>query len=282
MILVVGDVMTDVIVRPSGPLARGTDCAARIDARPGGSGANVACWVGALGGAAAFAGRVGREDASAQEAALRAQGVTPHLALDDTAPTGRIVAIIEADGERSFYTDRGANLNLCDADLPGSLLDPATWLHVSGHALFAARPRAAALALMRHAYGRGIPVSVDAGSLAFLMQTGRDAFLAWTSGATVCFANTPEAAALAAGPEDFPCRVVTRGAEGAEAWHRAGHATAPALAADLPETTGGGDAAVAGFLLAFTAGEPLPDCLAAAMTAGRRAVCGLGARPSIG
>lgn len=35
-VLVVGDVMTDVIVRPEGPLVRGSDRRAKIQRRPGG------------------------------------------------------------------------------------------------------------------------------------------------------------------------------------------------------------------------------------------------------
>jgi len=56
-ILVVGDVMPDVIVRPHGPMVRGSDRAATIRNSPGGSGANQAAWIGHLGGRVAFAGR---------------------------------------------------------------------------------------------------------------------------------------------------------------------------------------------------------------------------------
>ena len=38
VVLVVGDVMTDIIVRAEGPLRRGSDRAAEIRSRPGGSG----------------------------------------------------------------------------------------------------------------------------------------------------------------------------------------------------------------------------------------------------
>ncbi len=41
-ILVIGDVMTDVIVRPEGPVVRGSDRRASIIVQPGGSAANQA------------------------------------------------------------------------------------------------------------------------------------------------------------------------------------------------------------------------------------------------
>ena len=48
-ILVVGDVITDILVVPQGPVARGTDTAATIRQMPGGSGANQAVWLAAMG-----------------------------------------------------------------------------------------------------------------------------------------------------------------------------------------------------------------------------------------
>jgi sugar/nucleoside kinase (ribokinase family) len=44
-VLPIGDVMTDVIVRPEGPLARGSDRRASITFQSGGSAANQAAWL---------------------------------------------------------------------------------------------------------------------------------------------------------------------------------------------------------------------------------------------
>jgi sugar/nucleoside kinase (ribokinase family) len=278
MILVLGDVMTDVIVRPTGALAHGTDCPSAIVSRPGGSGANVACWLAHLGAPSALLARVGA-DLPAQEALLRDAGVVPHL-VADAAPTGTIVAIIDPAGERSFYTDRGANLSLCAADARACLLDGADWLHVSGYALFAPGPRAAALALMAHARMRGVAFSIDAGSAAFLAQLGADAFRTLTQDAAICFANTAEAAILGPLLHTYGCRMVTRGAAGAEAWLASQHVMAAARPVAHPETTGAGDAALAGFLVARANGGRLEVCLDAAMRAAARAVKAPGARPS--
>lgn len=46
--LVIGDVMTDVIVRPEGPLARGSDRRASITFHSGDSAANQAAWLAAF------------------------------------------------------------------------------------------------------------------------------------------------------------------------------------------------------------------------------------------
>jgi sugar/nucleoside kinase (ribokinase family) len=47
-ILVIGAVMTDVIVRPEGPLARGSDRRASITVQSGGSAANQSAWLAAF------------------------------------------------------------------------------------------------------------------------------------------------------------------------------------------------------------------------------------------
>ena len=43
-----------------------------------------------------------------------------HLAADPDADTGSIVIMVSPDGERTMFTDRGANLRLRRADLPGT------------------------------------------------------------------------------------------------------------------------------------------------------------------
>ncbi len=58
--------MIDLLVRPEGPLAVGTDRRASIVARPGGSAANQAAWLAHFGVAVTLIGRVGASDHAAQ------------------------------------------------------------------------------------------------------------------------------------------------------------------------------------------------------------------------
>src|SRR6202046_5806672 len=105
-LLVVGDVMTDGIVRPEGPLARGSDRRASITFQPGGSAANQAAWLASFGVTVDFVARVGLADVESETARFKAIGVAPHLVGDPRRETGRLVALIDANGERSFLTDR--------------------------------------------------------------------------------------------------------------------------------------------------------------------------------
>ena len=58
--------MTDVIVRPEGPLARGSDRRAKIRFKPGGSAANQAAWLASFGVAVDLVARVGLADVEAR------------------------------------------------------------------------------------------------------------------------------------------------------------------------------------------------------------------------
>lgn len=288
-IVVVGDVMTDIIVRPHGPLVPGSDRAATIRPAPGGSGANLACWIAHLGGRVAFAGRAGADEHAAQSKALRHYGVNPWLAADDSLPTGRLIALLDQDGERSFLTDRGANDALCRSDLPDALLPGAKLLHVSGYSLFTEGPRAAVLDYMEAARRAGLLVSIDASSAGFIAACGPEQFLAWTGG-HMLFANTDEAAVLSGSPDLatqiarlsplYPLLVIKRGAAGAVGITADGtYAEVPAPAAGVVDTTGAGDAFLAAFLLARLAGEPLAGCLLAGVRQGSAAAERLGGRP---
>src|ERR1700692_4938179 len=117
--------MSDLIVRPEGPLAIGSDRRATIVSRPGGSGANQAVWLAHFGVAATFVGRVGAGDWDAQTTAFRHWGVDAQLAPDEKRETGRLIALIDATGERSFLTDRGANDCLCEGDITDAMIADA-------------------------------------------------------------------------------------------------------------------------------------------------------------
>jgi sugar/nucleoside kinase (ribokinase family) len=318
-ILVIGDVMTDVIVRPEGPVARGSDRRASITVQPGGSAANQAAWLASFGVKVDFVARVGAADLKSETARFKTIGVTPHLVGDRTHETGRLIALIDPDGERSFLTDRGANEALEARDIPDALIANASHISLSGYSFFAPSPRAAVLDVMRRTGDK--PISIDPASAEFLREVGADKFLAWTRGATILFPNEEEAAVLAGStdPETqgarlaalYPLVVIKRGAAGAGAaqgarrWHIKASKSEPvdiagvgdpvvaALLAEseprfpvnnrpkleVVDTTGAGDAFVARFLAARIEGAEIIAALTRAVVAGSEAAVKLGGRP---
>jgi sugar/nucleoside kinase (ribokinase family) len=287
LILVIGDVMIDLLVRPEGPLVVGTDRRAAIVARQGGSAANQAAWLAHFGAGVNFIGRVGAADHADQIAEFRTCGVQPVLAYDKERETGRLIAIIDPSGERSFLTDRGANDGLCEEDIPDALVAFAGLIHLSGYSFVAASPRRAVRRVIARA--GDVPVSVDPASAEFLREMGPANFLAWTRGARICFPNSDEAAILTGTADHaeqlailalhYPLVVVKRGAEGCEAAAGAERWRVPAPAIEAIDTTGAGDAFVAGFLAARLARAGLEECLARAVRAGAEATLFIGGRP---
>ena len=289
-VLVVGDVITDIIVMPEGPMVRGSDRRATIRSSPGGSGANQAVWLGSLGVPVRFVSRVAAAELETNLAYFRSRGVVPILAGDPDLPSGVLISIVDADGERSFLTDRGANLNLSAADLPASLLDDTDLLLVSGYSFFSAGPRGAVMALLREAKERKIPTAVDPASVGFLREVGPEAFLKWTSGTGTIFANLDEALELTGSVDlnlqmqtlgRFYSRVIIkRGAAGAAIGGRGGvQMLMPAPPSDVIDTTGAGDAFAAAFLACELAGNPVEMCLKAGIAAGAEAVTLIGGQP---
>jgi sugar/nucleoside kinase (ribokinase family) len=272
VILVIGDVMDDLVVRPLGPLVARSDTPARMERHPGGSGANTAAWLGALGAPVRFAGRVGIADLIRHEHALERCGVDARLAADATRPTGTVVVLAH---DRSMFTDRGAGLALAAQDLPDDLLDGVAHVHVSGYSLFEEGSRAAVLDLVARA---GLPWSVDPASASYLSGTP---FLQWTAGASVCFPNEDEVEVLGAGMADaYEVVVLKRGREGVRILRRGVAAVdVPAANAAAVDQTGVGDAFAAGYLAALVRGEDDATCARAAVRAATEAVSRPGARP---
>jgi len=288
-VLVVGDIMTDISARIEGPIAVGSDRRARIIQRHGGAAATQAIWLARAGVAVDFVGRVSAADHAAESEALSREGVTPHLVADFKLATGRLIAIVDPSGERSFLTDRGANDALEAADIPDALIEGADHIALSGYSFLAPAPREAARGVIARAAGR--PVSVDPASAEFLREIGAAEFLAWTAGAAMLFPNAEEAAVLA-GTDDpaaqgarlgalYPLVVIKRGALGCEAWAGAEHWRVAASGAEAVDTTGAGDAFVAGFLAARLKGEGIEQSLRCAVAAGSTAVRFEGGRPPV-
>ncbi|MFJ5150137.1 carbohydrate kinase family protein [Streptomyces sp. NPDC088353] len=292
-LLVVGDVVTDVVVRHRGPLSTGTDTSAAVRMLPGGAGANVACWAAHSGcREVRLLGRVGSESAAWHERALVASGVRPHLVVDSGAPTGTVVCLVDssAAAERTFLTDSGASLRLEAGDWSDALLDGVARLHLSGYLLFSGTGRALVASAVAAARARGVPVSLDPASAGFLVTLGVDRFLALIEGVDVLLPSRDEACLLTGLPDPadaaaelsrhVPLVVMKQGTAGARVAHAgAVRAHVPAVPATARDTTGAGDAFTGAFLAALLAGAAPGTAAARGCAAGALAVARVGGRP---
>jgi sugar/nucleoside kinase (ribokinase family) len=265
MIVTLGDLLLDVIVRLEQPLADGADADAVTRLGPGGQAANVAAWVAALGGRSRFVGKLADDEAGATaRRALERYGVDvrgPTVA----GRTGTVVSLVGADGGRTMASDRGVSPELRADELDPAWLEGCAHLHLPGYSLLRAPVDEAALA----AAALAPRVSVDLSSWSALRDFGPERFRARLEelAPAVVFANEAEDRMLG-GPLQGPTWILKRGPLGA----RFGDVERPARPAQVVDTTGAGDALAAGYLVG---GPEL------ALDAAARCVARLGAMPPV-
>ena len=289
-VVVVGDVINDLIVRPRGPVAVGTDTPSEIERSAGGSGANQAAWLAALGTPVRFAGRVGALDAAYHREALEQFGVETWLVSDDRAQTGTIVVLVSPDGERSMFTDRVGQSRFAawgPARSASRRRQVAARLGLPG---LRVGTRSAVRDLWQAALEAGIPTSVDPSSVSGLRKMGSRLFLEWTSGASLVFPNLDEGrlltghrepeAIVVALLETYRIVALKLGAAGALVAASDGRRVPiGARPAAVVDCTGAGDAFCAGFLAKWARGRELDECALSAVTAAATATGQVGARP---
>ncbi|HWJ63614.1 MAG TPA: PfkB family carbohydrate kinase [Acidimicrobiales bacterium] len=282
-VLVVGDLMVDVVVAHQEPIAIGSDTPARVRLAGGGSAANTACWLAALGEAPHLMAARGDDGFGAMAAAeLDAAGVTFVGPVLDDEPTGTCVVLVSADGERSMLPDRGANDRLPMSAIVGGLDPMPDWVHLSGYAILHEGSRNAGRAALSAGIAGGAVVSVDAASTAPIKAVGADAFLNWIDGASIVFANDQEVEALGgvrAVLDHVGAVVVKHGAAGATWTDGSVTVSAEGFPVDAIDTTGAGDAFAAGWIAATRLGADPQAALADAVRSGATAVTHPGARP---
>ena len=101
----------------------GSDVTGRVQLRQGGSAATAARWLGRIGARSSLICAIGRDaPGRALVAALAADGVTVRAVRVAGERTGRIGVVVDAPGQRSFVTERGAALRLRPRGPPAGLV----------------------------------------------------------------------------------------------------------------------------------------------------------------
>jgi ribokinase len=176
-LVALGDLTWDVLAKPHTLLLPGGDTTGRVLLMGGGSAANLAVWAARVGYPTGFVGAVGSDrfgQFAVQE--LAAEGVAPHIIWKDGNPTGVILVLIDAVGQRSMLTSQGADFDLRPDDLPVEVIRQAGHLHLTAWSLFTDPPRQAALAAAQIAHEAGVPVSFDPASFQMIREIGREEF----------------------------------------------------------------------------------------------------------
>jgi sugar/nucleoside kinase (ribokinase family) len=266
----IGDLIEDVVVWLNSELKSqiniGSDTDSVIVRTRGGSAANVAMFGALTGTPSRFIGQVGNDNLGKQLcASLRESGVDVCTVAEGR--TGRIVVVVQPNGERTFLTDRGvaSDLSVFDAQH----LAGVSIVHVPTYSLAHDPLATTAIQYIRAARAAGALISVDASSTSVLRDYGIDRYseLITSISPDVFLCNNDEAALLNIDSEHpmpgAELTVIKRGALPVTVVTAAGVVTEVATppVVNIVDTTGAGDAFAAGFLPVYATSRNIKDSI---------------------
>lgn len=261
----------------------------------GGSAANTAAGVAALGGRAAFLGRVADDDLGrAFTHDIRSIGVAfdpePTAAVPGEVVSGHCLVLVTEDAERTMATHLGVASDFGAVDLHDGHLSATQVVYLEGYLWEQPSAKAAMREAMAVAHANDAAVALTV-SDPFCVQSHRQEFLDLLNGdLELLFANEEEImmlfatssfdAAVDAVAETGVLAVLTRGAQGSVVVTPSGNLAIPAAPVDrVVDTTGAGDLFAAGFLYGITNGlDPEASARLGGICAGE-VISHVGARP---
>src|SRR5256884_1482454 len=280
-LLHLGNVVVDIVLTVPALPERGGDVLASQARTAAGGGLNVMAAAARQGLRAAYAGAHGTGPfGSLARAAMEKEGVGVIQPAKAGLDTGFVLTIVEASGERTFLTSRGAEATLTAGDLDPVRPGARDAVYLSGYSLGHGSNRAAPLGWLAR-LGDGNIVffdpgplvgSIPAGALATVL--GRADWLTCNAREAAILAGTADSRAAAAvlarraapaGRARRPGVIVRTGPDGCLIGRpAAGGGHVPGFQVDVLDTNGAGDAHSGAFIAALAAG-------AAEVTAARSA-----------
>ena len=264
-LLHLGDVVVDVVLDvPALPERGGDVLAERSETTPGG-GFNVMAAAARQGLRVRYAGAHGGGPFGAlARAGLAGAGIEILQPAKAGLDTGFVVALVDAGGERTFVTSRGAEATLTAGDLAGVAAGPRDAVYLSGYGLVHPSNRDALTDWLGR-LGDDTVVFFDPGPLAALIPAAvLDPVLArsdWVTG------NARESALLTGRPDPAEAAralaqragrrgvLVRTGPAGCLIGHRdRDPVTVPGFRVDVVDTNGAGDAHTGTFIATLAAG----------------------------
>jgi len=242
----------------------------------GGSAANTMHAIARLGAETSFIGKIGKDDyGRIFREDLEKHNINPILFISNTH-SGRAVALISPDTERTFATHLGAAIELSAEELNHEHFNEHDIFHIEGYCV---QDHELMIRAVKLAKNNGMKISLDMASynvveenLDFLKELIHEYV-------DIVFANEDEAKAFTGkAPEEAlnviatmcEIAVVKIGKEGSLIKRGEEEYRIPAIKADVVDTNGAGDIYAAGFLYGLSQEWPLDKCaMAGGILAGK-------------
>lgn len=273
-VLAMGDTLVEVSMQvadawDNSPDIRASSCIVGA----GGSAANFAAVIAALGIESALATEIGSDFfGSFLIEDLHRSDIATGLLREHSGENSTCVITVGTDGDRRFLSHRGGQSDEPSLEYASHLMDDLAgrdWLHISGFWL--QRPVTAQLALdcATAARSRGIPVSMDPSP--HIMESPNEFVERLLDVTDVFFPNAYEACVYTGSTEPakaarelagrVPTVVVTDGSNGVIWASSKETSRVQAQSVEVVDTTGAGDALAAGFVASRLHGESIIDAL---------------------
>jgi len=284
-LVVVGSLNMDLIVNvPHLPRPGETVVGESLLRAPGGKGANQAVAAARLGASVTMIGRVGHDSFGRDlTRGLREEGVSTRWVRGSDRPTGAALIEVDDGGENTIAVAPGANADLLPEDVPRKAIESASVAVAQLEVPLPSIEEAFRLARLSgvRTILNAAPARMVPGSLLDLADVVicNEVELAMLLGRPVLEGEeTVAARALRSAPDQIV--VVTLGERGALAIAGAEAVEQPSYRVQVVDSTGAGDAFVAGFSIALQAAD-VSAALRLGCGAGALATTARGAQPSM-
>ncbi|KAG9455007.1 hypothetical protein H6P81_007911 [Aristolochia fimbriata] len=275
---------------------------------PGGAPANVAVGIARLGGSSAFIGKVGEDEFGYMLAdILKENNVNNNgMRFDPGARTALAFVTLKANGEREFmfYRNPSADMLLQESELDQDIITSAKIFHYGSISLITEPCKSAHIAAAKAAKDAGVLLSYDPNLRLPLWPSAdsvREGILSIWDAADIIKISEEEISFLTRGEDPYDDAVVrklfhpnlkmllvTEGPDGCRYYSKEFNGRVSGLKVDCIDTTGAGDAFVAGILSQIAADtsllqdeERLRDALKFANACGALTVTERGAIPAL-
>ncbi|MBU8891745.1 MAG: adenosine kinase [Bacteroidales bacterium] len=232
----------------------------------GGSAANTIHGLASLGAAAGYIGKVGNDSfGEFFSNDMKANGIQPFM-LKSTTDTGRAIALISTDSERTFATYLGAAVELSDSDLnPGQFKDYSI-LHIEGYLV---QNHDLMLRAAKLSKENNMKISIDMASFN-VVEDNLEFLKSYVKNyVDIIFANEEESKAFTGKEpeeslnelaEQCEIAVVKIGSKGSLVKSKEQVYKINPIKVNPVDTTGAGDLFASGFLYGYTNKMPLDKC----------------------